>query len=147
MNARLWKPGNEIVVDESICRYQGRNNAKTKIPNKPTPEGFKIWVLAQLGFFICWNFYRPGKKYGPVDVRVSKELGQNKTQGVLAKLVKRLPGKGYHIVGDNLFTSNKLVEYKVSEGNGYTGTCRTNSGIAAELVEKKKADKGKNEYP
>jgi hypothetical protein len=154
VNTKLWIPGNKVVIDESIVRFQGRANEKTTIPNKPTPTGFKVWVLAQEGFFYAWNWHKPGQQFGPIGVKTPGELGGsingkggNKTQAVLCHLLEKLPnhGHGFHCIADNLFTSHRLLEYLRSKGIGYTGTARTNSGIVQELVDLKKGDTGKNQ--
>ena len=43
---RYYKPGCYLAVDETIERFMGRAPEIVNIPSKPTPEGFKIWVLA-----------------------------------------------------------------------------------------------------
>jgi len=41
-----WKPGTHLTVDETIARFTGRAFETVNIPTKPTPEGFKIWIIA-----------------------------------------------------------------------------------------------------
>jgi len=41
-----YKLGCHFAVDETIERFMGRAPEIVNIPSKPTPEGFKIWVLA-----------------------------------------------------------------------------------------------------
>ena len=43
---KYWKSGTHLAVDETIQRFMGRAKEIVNIPSKPTPEGFKIWVLA-----------------------------------------------------------------------------------------------------
>lgn len=133
-----------------MCRFEGRALETTTIPGKPIPTGFKIWAIGQLGFVWNWNFHFPGKNKGPLDVVCPPELGGtkrdgnggNRTQAVALKLIESLPGTGYHIFMDNLFTSNTFLELLRKKGYGATGTCRTKSGVLSELVELKKSDKG-----
>ena len=131
-----------------MVRFQGRSRHTTTIPTKPIPTGFKVWGIAQNGFLICWNWHTPGAKNGPVQVRTPKELGGtkagkngNKTQAVVLKLVRQLPGSGYHLFLDNLFVSTRFVQYARDQGFGVTGTCRDNSGVIQELLDLKKSDK------
>lgn len=154
VNLQLWKPGRDLAIDEAMERFTGRSKEKTTIPNKPTPTGLKIWVAAQMGFFLVWAWHRPGKKNGPIGVLTPKELGGNKngkggnqTQAVVPHLLKKLPPAPYHVFLDNLFTSTPLFEYLRTMGFAATGTCRTNSGVVSELVEIKKVDKGEKERP
>jgi hypothetical protein len=78
------------------------------IPSKPTPEGFKIWVLGNEGYILDWLWHAKGNKKGPVDLDTSftKKEGLSKTQAVVLDLLTQrnketnaqlyLPGK--HIV-------------------------------------------------
>ena len=46
----------------------GRAYEVVNILSKPTPEGFKIWVLANQGYMLDWMYYVKGNKAGPVDL-------------------------------------------------------------------------------
>jgi hypothetical protein len=59
---RVWKPGQDLAVEESIIRYEGRAKETTTVPNKPTLTGFKNgWhlkrdlVSAGIGIFLVLN--------------------------------------------------------------------------------------------
>lgn len=154
VNKQLWIPGNIVIVDEAISRFQGRSNEKTTIPNKPEPTGFKIWVLAQESFFWAWNWHCPGEKNGPVGVKCPTELGGtttgkkgNKCQAVMWHLLRQLPkeGRDSHCVADNLFVSYNGCRFFRSKGIGITGTCRKKSGLVQPLADLKNADKGKTQ--
>ena len=45
----LYTPGTHLAVDETIRRFMGRAPEVVNIPSKPTPQGFKILVLANEG--------------------------------------------------------------------------------------------------
>jgi hypothetical protein len=49
---QLYNPGAYLAVDEIIQRFTGRANEIVNIPSKPTPEGFKTWVLANEGYVL-----------------------------------------------------------------------------------------------
>jgi hypothetical protein len=154
VNNQIWKPGRDVAVDETICRFTGRAYEITTVPNKPTPTGIKIWNIGQRGFLSNWSWHAPGKKNGPIGVKVPVELGGskagkggNKTQAVVLHLLDQLPRARYHVYLDNLFTSTKLLEVLRTHGYGATGTCRTNAGVISELVEIKKRDQKKDELP
>lgn len=51
---QLWIPGTHLAVVESIVRFLGRASETVNIPSKPTPEGFKIWILANQGYVLDW---------------------------------------------------------------------------------------------
>jgi hypothetical protein len=154
VNNRIWKPGRDVAVDESICRFTGRAFEVTTVPNKPTPTGIKIWNIRQRGFLSRWIWHKPGSKYGPEGIKTPEALGGtlsgkggNKTQAVVLHLLEQLPPARYHVYLDNLFTSHKLMEVLRARGFGATGTCQTNSGVISELVDIKKNNKGINELP
>lgn len=48
----------------------GRAKEIINILNKPTPEGFKIWVLANQGYILNWVYHAKGqnKGEGPQDI-------------------------------------------------------------------------------
>jgi hypothetical protein len=46
--------------------YRGRTVHKTKMKNKPIPEGYKIWVLADNGYVSDWLWH--SQREGPEDI-------------------------------------------------------------------------------
>jgi len=58
------------------------------IPSKPTPEGFKIWVLANKGYILDFMWHAKDNKEGPVDLDpLFTEEGFSKTQAVVLDLL------------------------------------------------------------
>jgi hypothetical protein len=51
-STEYYNPGTSIAVDECIVSYTGRSYQTVTVPNKPTPTGFKVWVVAQAGYFL-----------------------------------------------------------------------------------------------
>ena len=79
---RYYKPGIYLTVNETIKRFTGRAPKIVNIPTKPTPKGFKIWVLANQGYILNWIFYIKGDNKGLVDLdkfwgrgRLFKDVG------------------------------------------------------------------------
>jgi hypothetical protein len=68
VSAEIFVPGSHLAVDECMIRYTGRSNETTFVKGKPDPLGFKIWVIAQQGFFIRWLWHIKEAKYGAVGV-------------------------------------------------------------------------------
>lgn len=139
--ARIYVPGTLVAVDECMQGFTGRSDLKTHIPNKPTPDGIKIWVVAQDGIFLRWLWHEPGK--GPVGIPTERQLGRKDlhltpTQRVVIALLKLLPNTSYHVFLDNLFTSPDLFKYLYDIGIGASGTARMNCGIHEDLVAVKK---------
>jgi hypothetical protein len=145
---RYWIPGTNIAVDECIQHFEGRTLEKVVIKSKPTPEGFKIWAVAEAGYFLSWLPHLPYKVFdsiGDDKPRTKKrkrddEHSLNPTQAVVITLVKRLPPAIYHVFLDNLFSSPGLFIVLRGLNIGATGTCRTNCGIFKHLVQLKKLD-------
>ena len=117
---KLYKPGIDLTVDETIQRFTGRAPEIVNIPTKPTPEGFKIWLLANQGYVLDWIFDAKGDNKGPVDLDNYwvEEEGFSKTQAVVLDfLTQEDPTTGHRLYQpnkhtvwlDNLFTSVKLL--------------------------------------
>jgi hypothetical protein len=140
-----------------MTRFTGRSYETTKVPNKPTPLGFKSWVAAQKGFFLQWIWHQPKKRYGPValvkkkdPIQLSRQLRSqrrrglytplNPTQSVVVALVNKLPKARYHVFIDNLFSSANLFTHLRRLGHGATGTARRNCGIYKPFVQLKVDD-------
>jgi len=49
---KLYTPGIHLTVDETIKRFTGRVSEIVNILTKPTPEGFKIWLLGNQGYVL-----------------------------------------------------------------------------------------------
>lgn len=136
---KLYTPGTMVAVDECMQAFTGRSDLKTHIPNKPTPDGIKIWVIAQDGIFLRWLWHEPGK--GAIGLTPSTQLQGVRitpTQRVVVSLLQLLPPASYHIFLDNLFSSPELFKYLYDNGIGASGTARINCGIHEELVTAKK---------
>ncbi|CAG9950100.1 unnamed protein product [Clonostachys rosea f. rosea IK726] len=110
--------------------------------------GFKIWAVAEAGYFLQWLPHLPRKVFDSIGdnkrrTRKRKrddEHSLNPTQAVVVDLIKRLPPAIYHVFLDNLFSSPDLFTVLRALNIGATGTCRINSGIFNRLVQLKKAD-------
>lgn len=65
-----WKTGTHLAVDETIQRFPGRAKQTVKMPSKPVPIGFKIWVLANSGYVLDWMWHAKGDGIteGPQDL-------------------------------------------------------------------------------
>ncbi|KAJ3454091.1 hypothetical protein MRS44_017985 [Fusarium solani] len=79
VSAEIFVPGSHLAVDECMIRYTGRSNETTLVKGKPVPLGFKIWVIAQQGFFIRWLWHIKEAKYGAVGVELPPP--KSSTQG------------------------------------------------------------------
>ncbi|KAL9564008.1 hypothetical protein ACKAV7_011868 [Fusarium commune] len=127
VSAALFQPGSHLAVDECMVRYTGRSTATTVVKGKPTPLGFKIWVIAQAGFIIRWLWHFKGSNYDALDRGPRRKRGRPSTQereaaskeasaliqlgntrGVVISLCDMLPKQAYHVFVDNLFSTPPL---------------------------------------
>ena len=149
----LLCPGTCVAVDECMIGFTGRSLQKVTIPTKPTPTGFKIWVIAQRGYFLYWLWHIPGQNYdisGNMSPRTTRKRKRDSddedlryltpTQSVVVALVNKLPAKTYHVFMDNLFTSPPLFATLRQQGIAATGTCRAKAGIFEPFIQAKKDD-------
>jgi len=125
----LYIPGSCLTVDECMVRFTGRSVDTTTLPTKPIPTGYKVWVLAQDGYFLRWLWHthnkgavgiapsarampQPGKGILPVtEVIPITSLRLNPTQGVVVTLLNLLQNGIYHIFLDNLFPTPNLFKF------------------------------------
>ena len=151
---KYWKTGTHLAVDETIQRFMGRAKEIVNIPSKPTPEGFKIWVLANKGYVLDWMYHAKGqnKGDGPQDLDDfwTKWKGFNQTQAVVLDLVTQdgIARDHSHIIWlDNLFTSARLLAQLNDKGFGAAGTVRTTKTTREELeaIEGTKAQREQQE--
>ncbi|KAJ0131739.1 Uncharacterized protein HZ326_25165 [Fusarium oxysporum f. sp. albedinis] len=120
VSKELYLPGTNLTVDECMVPFTGRSKETTLVKGKPTPVGFKVWVIAQQGFFLRWLWHVKSSPYTAVIVnlptakpqgkkgKLRTEIPLSNTQSVVVHLVKRLLPQTYHVLTDNLFSSPQL---------------------------------------
>jgi hypothetical protein len=79
-----------------------------------------------------------------MDLGGPKKKGKrgNKTQGIIFVLLERLPGKKYYCFINNLFVSERFLEFFWSQRYNITRTCWTNTRVISELIDLKQKDRG-----
>ncbi|KAJ0130256.1 putative 4-hydroxy-2-oxoglutarate aldolase [Fusarium oxysporum f. sp. albedinis] len=159
VSIELYLPGTNLTVDECIIPFTGRSKETTLVKGKPTPVGFKVWVIAQQGYFLQWLWHVKALPYTAVivDLPTPKPVGKkgklrteiplSNTQSVVVHLVKRLLTQTYHVFTDNLFLSPQLFRLLRQLGFGATGTARPNCGISTEMKRIKETGKAPNGTP
>jgi hypothetical protein len=152
----LYNPRTNLTIDKYIVPFTGRSKEITVIKNKPTPLGFKIWAMAQQGFFLQWLWHIKASPYKAIIVelpspkpygkkgKLQTEISLSNTQSVVVHLLKRLPTQIYHVFTDNLFSSPHLFRHLRQLGIGATGTARPNCGIATTIIQIKETGKAPN---
>ncbi|KFA68879.1 hypothetical protein S40285_07702 [Stachybotrys chlorohalonatus IBT 40285] len=122
----LYIPGTNIAVDKKMVAFIGKSKLKLTISTKPTPTGFKIWVIAQQGYFLGWG----------LEAKASPQPDTKRG----AFPISELPDASYHVFLDSLFSSPRLFAALRDEGHGATGTARINCGIFKQLIKAKIRD-------
>ncbi|KAF6523619.1 hypothetical protein HZS61_012118 [Fusarium oxysporum f. sp. conglutinans] len=155
----VWGPVIVKLFDLLLCTcgcivpYTGRSKQTTLVKGKPTPVGFKIWVIAQQGYFLQWLWHVKASPVTAITVKLEapKPYGKkgklrtetplSNTQSVVVHLLKRLTTATYHVFTDNLFSSPQLFRLLRQLGHGATGTARPNCGITAVMKQIKETGK------
>jgi hypothetical protein len=102
------------------------------MPNKPIPQGYKIFALADHGYI--YAFTPSSRSKSLVEVVKHKDLTM--TGSMVLGLLKHLPllHKHYVIYLDNYFTSIGLFQILRDQGIGACGTTRTNKNDFPPLI-------------
>ncbi|KAJ0126248.1 Uncharacterized protein HZ326_30647 [Fusarium oxysporum f. sp. albedinis] len=153
VSIKLYLPGTNLTVDECMVPFTGRSKETTLVKGKPTPVGFKIWVIAQQGYFLQWLWHVKASPVVPAIVKLEipklygkkgklqTEIPLSNTQSVVVHLLKRLSTPTHHVFTDNLFSSPQLFRLLRQLGYGATGTARPNCGITAAMKQIKETGK------
>jgi len=117
------------AVDEMMVRFLGRSAETYRIKNKPTPEGYKWFVLAdsKTGYLL---FFSPAGRLSSQNEYRSQQ-SNDKTRGLVRFLIREGLGdeaEGSVIVLDNYFTSQTLCSALRADGVGVFGTSRNRRG-------------------
>lgn len=99
---KMYTPGKDICVDESLIPWRGRLIFRQYIPNKAAKYGIKIFKLCtEKGY--TWNLYVYCGKSKEKDVDVSEKTVMTLAQGLL--------DQGRTIYTDNYYTSIWHTDY------------------------------------
>ena len=119
---RVFYPGCDISVDESMVGFKGVVSFKQYCPLKPTKYGLKAFVLADSRTGYILNIF----PYTGSEMRKEYLSSVNPDLPMLAQVVIALTekylDKGHHIYADRLYSSVSLVDELERRVTGYTGT-------------------------
>jgi hypothetical protein len=133
------KSSSWVAVDEAMAGYAGRTKHCVNLPSKPTPKGYKIWVLAlKHGYIWSWRWH--SRTDGPESIGKNSRLVHQPvpmvpvqlapTYLVVQDLCQELQDKEFgvrHLVFlDNLFLTLALAHTLLQIGVGVMGTTRKN---------------------
>ena len=124
-NQQYYIPGSKIAIDEVMIKAYGRSLHTFKMPNKPIPQDFKIYALADHGYIFTST---PASRTAFL-AEVVKSRDLTMTGLMVLQLVNSLPhsSHGYILYLDNYFTSISLFHLLRVKGVGACGTTRAHS--------------------
>lgn len=126
----VYKPGEEVVIDESMVPFRGRIFFRQYIPGKRHKYGLKLYKLCTTEAYILnlELYCGVSEKY--------QSLG--KTESVVARLMLPLLEKGVTLYTDNFYTSKPLADYLLSHKTYLCGTVRAfRKGLPKEVTKAK----------
>ena len=130
----VYKPSQNLTVDESLLLYKGRLYFKQYIPAKRRRFGIKIYFLCESDSGFTSNFCFHTVKsdhdnFAPECVSLSV------SERVVVHLCQEYLDMGYIVWCDNWFNSVRLASYLLSRKTLLIGTIRPNRGVPALLQE------------
>ena len=106
-------PDQNLTIDESMIRFNGRNKMKVFMPLKPIKYGFKAYILAEAssGFMLNWTLHDSQKRT---------------LTSIVEELVKPYANKGFALSMDRFYTSLDVVRYLTRNNFGIYGAIMKN---------------------
>ncbi len=127
---RLFVPGRNLSLDETLIRAFGRIKFKVRIISKAARYGIKLYVItdAETAFVLKVIIYTGKTTYGPEDQQDMK-----KTVSIVKLLCQNFDGSYRTVFVDRFYTSIDLLKELDKMKLFVTGTCMRNR-IPKELV-------------
>lgn len=121
----LYKPAQNLTVDESMIAYRGKTKYMQYEPLKPTKFGLKAWTLAESysGYMLDFILYE-----GKSNKKKSK-LGEE----VVKQLIKPYINSNHILFVDSFYTSPNLCRILYNNGIGFIGMVNANKYKLDEL--------------
>lgn len=157
---KLYYPGQNIAVDESLLHWSGRLSIAQKLTNKAAQIGIKSFELCESATGYLWSFivYASADKTTGSDGQIEQydlnemdETGDVDDVGsrqpdcykaeVVYKLSSSLFGKGHTLVIDNLYNSPLLARCLKVNKIDVLGTLRTSRAFVPESLQSVTKDK------
>ena len=118
VSQRLYQPGKQLSVDESLVGCSARFSDLQYIPSKAHKWGLKFFCLCEpsTGFLINWMCFSDAKRFN-----------ENYTENIVLSLLDIIPDHSGHEIYTDNFYSNVSTAFKLAErGMGFCGTFRQN---------------------
>ncbi len=119
------RPGNILVVDESLYEFNGTCPVKRYIPRKPHPNGLLVYGLS--GYLLAGADQIPYVlDYEPFTLN-NQVSAQDAMMALHGRLRQRIPGLRPHLVVDSAFGSFEKLREIVAAGGGATMSMPANT--------------------
>jgi hypothetical protein len=113
----LYKPGQNLCIDEMMIAYKGRADIRQYIPSKPHKWGYKFYCLAESAYLIRMDLYT-----GASDS--TSEHGS--THDLVMRMMDGYDDKSYNLFIDNWFSSPTLATHLHVRGIAVCGSVNLN---------------------
>jgi hypothetical protein len=100
---RFYTPSSKVSIDELMVRCFGRSVHTYKMPNKPIPQGYKLFGIADHGYLYAFQWSSKAKGMQLKDTILYPKL--TNTGCLVQSLALSLPQRRITIYMDNYFTS------------------------------------------
>jgi hypothetical protein len=130
---RIYRPGRDVCIDESLVPFRGRIVFRQYIPNKRHRYGIKLFKLCSKGGYTYKTIVYAGKD--------TSRIG-SVAESVVMKLMDGLLDNGRRLFTDNWYTSIPLAETLIKRKTHMIGTVRRNRRGLPKQVTGKKLKRG-----
>lgn len=131
----LYRPGENIVIDETLVPWRGRLIFKQYIPNKAHRYGIKLFKLCSIdGYTWAFKIYSGKSSTGEPDVGLARK--------VCLELSETLLNEGRTLYVDNFYTDYELAKSMLDKKTHLVGTLRANKKYLPKEVIQAKIKRG-----
>lgn len=138
---RVYGPGKELSLDESLILFRGRLHFRQYIKSKKARYGIKFYVLTTADGYVLNIFMYCGK--GDESTKKSDE-STKKTEMIVMKLLRPYLMKGHHVFMDNFYNDVELSQKLLDLRTHTNGTLRKNRKTNPRSLVTKKLKKGEH---
>ncbi|XP_070205714.1 piggyBac transposable element-derived protein 4-like [Littorina saxatilis] len=133
---QLYKPEEDICIDEAMCPWRGRSAFRCYMKDKPTKWGMKLYELCEsVSGYVC-----------NMEVMCHEPGVSNKPKEVCLRLLTPFANKGHTLFVDNYYCNPALADELVAENTALVGTVRANRiGLPRDLA-KQQMQQGEMDY-
>jgi len=124
-------PATEVSIDAIIIRFIGQSTHTVRLPNKPLPEGYKVFALCEHGYIFFFMYTSRVEQFFGQDLAYEgpENLHLSPTSRAVLQLALALPYQEYcfTLFCDNYFSNIPLFQAFRYNQIAACGTIRPNS--------------------